>query len=44
MGILRASQQAVDETQNIRPQFPFHTDEKQEKIPPWTVVKFEISI
>lgn len=44
MGILRASQRAVDETRSIHPQFPFHPHEKQEKVPPGTIVKLEIGI
>ncbi|KAK8062556.1 X-Pro dipeptidyl-peptidase C-terminal non-catalytic domain-containing protein [Apiospora hydei] len=44
MGILRASQRAIDESKSIHPQFPFHPHEKQEKIPPGTIVKLEIGI
>ncbi|KXJ86472.1 hydrolase [Microdochium bolleyi] len=44
MGILRASQRAIDETKSIHPQFPFHPHEKQEKITPGTVVRLEIGI
>ncbi|KAI4592372.1 hypothetical protein KJ359_011312 [Pestalotiopsis sp. 9143b] len=44
MGILRASQRAIDETKSIHPQFPFHPHEKQEKIQPGTIVRLEIGI
>ncbi|KAK7911854.1 X-Pro dipeptidyl-peptidase C-terminal non-catalytic domain-containing protein [Apiospora marii] len=44
MGILRASQRAVDESRSIHPQFPFHPHEKQEKITPGNIVKLEIGI
>ncbi|KAK7959699.1 X-Pro dipeptidyl-peptidase C-terminal non-catalytic domain-containing protein [Apiospora aurea] len=44
MGILRASQRAIDASKSIHPQFPFHPHEKQEKIPRGTVVKLEIGI
>ncbi|KAI7265433.1 alpha/beta-hydrolase [Hortaea werneckii] len=44
MGILRASQRRVDESKSMHPQFPFHPHDKQEKIPPGTVVKLEIGI
>ncbi|KAK6212000.1 hypothetical protein LQW54_005528 [Pestalotiopsis sp. IQ-011] len=44
MGILRASQRAIDGTKIIHPQFPFHPHEKQEKIQPGTIVRLEIGI
>lgn len=44
MGILRASQRAVDPARSIHPQFPFHPHDKQEKIPPGEVVRLEIGI
>lgn len=44
MGILRASQRAIDSSKSIHPQFPFHPHEKQEKITPGNVVKLEIGI
>lgn len=44
MGILRASQRAIDETKSIHPQFPFHPHEKQEKVQPGTIVRLEIGI
>ncbi|KAK8116749.1 uncharacterized protein PG998_005030 [Apiospora kogelbergensis] len=44
MGILRASQRAIDETKSIHPQFPFHPHEKQEKITPGNIVRLEIGI
>ncbi|KAH8671722.1 hydrolase [Xylariales sp. PMI_506] len=44
VGILRASQRAIDTSKSIHPQFPFHPHEKQEKIVPGTVVRLEIGI
>jgi len=44
LGILRASQRAIDHSRSIHPQFPFHPHTKQEKIAPGTVVKLEIGI
>jgi predicted acyl esterase len=44
MGILRASQRAIDESRSIHPQFPFHPHAKQQKIEPGTIVKLEIGI
>ncbi|KAK8160060.1 Alpha/Beta hydrolase protein [Phyllosticta citribraziliensis] len=44
VGILRASQRAIDESKSIHPQFPFHPHEKQEKIPPGEIVRLEIGI
>jgi uncharacterized protein len=44
VGILRASQRAIDESKSIHPQFPFHPHEKQEKVTPGTIVRLEIGI
>ena len=44
LGILRASQRAIDSSKSIHPQFPFHPHDKQEKVPPGTIVKLEIGI
>lgn len=44
VGILRASQRAIDTSRSIHPQFPFHPHDKQEKITPGTVVRLEIGI
>ncbi|TKX19246.1 X-Pro dipeptidyl-peptidase-like protein 2 [Elsinoe australis] len=44
VGILRASQRAVDQSRSIHPQFPFHPHKKQEKITPGDIVKLEIGI
>lgn len=44
MGILRASQRRIDESKSMHPQFPFHPHDRQEKVPPGTVVKMEIGI
>ncbi|KAK5696490.1 hypothetical protein LTR97_007792 [Elasticomyces elasticus] len=44
LGILRASQRAIDPARSIHPQFPFHPHDKQEKVTPGTVVKLEIGI
>ncbi|KAH8685169.1 putative acyl esterase [Ilyonectria robusta] len=44
IGILRASQRAVDESRSIHPQFPFHPHAKQDKIKPGNIVKLEIGI
>ncbi|KAH6889825.1 putative acyl esterase [Thelonectria olida] len=44
IGILRASQRAIDESRSIHPQFPFHPHTKQQKIEPGTIVKLEIGI
>jgi len=44
VGILRASQRAIDESRSIHPNFPFHPHRKQEKIKPGTIVKLEIGI
>lgn len=44
MGILRASQRHIDESKSMHPNYPFHPHDKQEKVPPGTVVKLEIGI
>ncbi|KAF7596864.1 hypothetical protein BBP40_011909 [Aspergillus hancockii] len=44
VGILRASQRAIDSSKSIHPQFPFHPHLKQEKIEPGTVTRLEIGI
>ena len=44
VGILRASQRAIDSSKSIHPQFPFHPHEKQELIEPGTPVRLEIGI
>ena len=44
MGILRASHRAIDRSKSMHENFPFHPHEKQEKVPPGTVVKLEIGI
>ncbi|KAK4570283.1 hypothetical protein LTR86_002363 [Recurvomyces mirabilis] len=44
MGVLRASQRAIDPSKSMHPNFPFHTHEKQEKVQPGTVVRLEIGI
>lgn len=44
VGVLRASQRAIDHSKDLHPQFPFHPHTKQEKIPPGTIVRLEIGI
>ncbi|KEF52424.1 uncharacterized protein A1O9_11665 [Exophiala aquamarina CBS 119918] len=44
IGILRASQRAIDESRSIHPNFPFHPHRKLDKIKPGTIVKLEIGI
>ena len=44
IGVLRASQRAIDSSKSLHPQFPFHPHEKQELIEPGTVIKLEIGI
>lgn len=44
VGILRASQRAIDHSKDLHPQFPFHPHTKQEKVTPGTIVKLEIGI
>lgn len=44
VGILRASQRAIDHSKDLHPQFPFHPHTKQEKITPGTIVRLEIGI
>lgn len=44
MGILRASHREIDESKSLHPNFPFHPHERQQKIPPGTVVKLDIGI
>lgn len=44
MGVLRASHRAIDESRSMHPQYPFHTHEKEEKIPPGQIVRLEIGI
>ncbi|KAH9904307.1 hydrolase [Xylariomycetidae sp. FL2044] len=43
-GVLRASQRAVDASRSLHPQFPFHPHDRQDKVPPGTVVRLEIGI
>ncbi|KAL5002754.1 Alpha/Beta hydrolase protein [Aspergillus recurvatus] len=43
-GILRASQRAIDESKSMHPNWPFHSHEREEKIPPGTVVRLDIGI
>ncbi|KAI1343288.1 Alpha/Beta hydrolase protein [Xylariaceae sp. FL0016] len=44
VGILRASHRAIDPEKSMHPNWPFHPHEKEEKIPPGTVVKLDIGI
>lgn len=44
VGILRASHRAIDEEKSIHPNWPFHPHEREEKIPPGTVVRLDIGI
>ncbi|KIH93623.1 hypothetical protein SPBR_04165 [Sporothrix brasiliensis 5110] len=44
MGILRASHRAIDASRSIHPNFPFHPHDKEDKVPPGTVVKLEIGL
>lgn len=44
MGILRASQRHIDESQSMHPQYPFHPHDRQEMVPPGTIVKLEVGI
>ncbi|KAH8662228.1 X-Pro dipeptidyl-peptidase C-terminal non-catalytic domain-containing protein [Xylariales sp. PMI_506] len=44
LGILRASHRAIDESRSIHPNWPFHPHEKEDKIPPGTVVRLDIGI
>ncbi|KAI3398754.1 hypothetical protein diail_8621 [Diaporthe ilicicola] len=44
MGILRASQRHIGPSKSIRPNFPFHKNDRQEPVPRGTVVKLEIGI
>lgn len=44
LGILRASHRAIDEDRSMHPHWPFHPHEKEEKIPPGTVVCLDIGI
>lgn len=44
VGILRASQRAVNSSKSLHPQYPFHPHDKQEIIKPGTVVELEIGI
>lgn len=43
-GILRASHRAIDQSRSMHPNWPFHPHEREEKIPPGTVVRLEIGI
>lgn len=44
MGVLRASNRAIDTTKNIHPQFPFHPHKTQDKLERNQIVKLEIGI
>lgn len=44
MGILRASHREIDESRSMHPNYPFHPHEREQKVPPGTVVKLEIGI
>lgn len=44
LGILRASHRAIDESKSLHPQYPFHPHDREEKVPPGSVVKMEIGI
>ncbi|KAL4750550.1 hypothetical protein BDW72DRAFT_213324 [Aspergillus terricola var. indicus] len=43
-GILRASHRAIDESRSMHPNWPLHPHEREEKVPPGTVVRLEIGI
>ncbi|KAL4923719.1 CocE/NonD family hydrolase [Aspergillus undulatus] len=43
-GILRASHRAINERKSMHPNWPFHPHEREEKIPPGTVVRLEIGM
>ncbi|KAL2831608.1 Alpha/Beta hydrolase protein [Aspergillus pseudoustus] len=43
-GILRASHRAIDSAKSMHPNWPFYPHEKEEKVPPGTVVRLEIGI
>lgn len=43
-GILRASRRHFDESMSIHPQYPFHTHDREEKVPPGTVVEMHIGL
>ena len=43
-GILRASHRAIDRSKTSHPQIPFHPHDKEEKIPPGTIIELEIGI
>ncbi|KAI0476579.1 Alpha/Beta hydrolase protein [Xylariaceae sp. FL0804] len=44
VGILRASHRAIDTEKSMHPCWPYHPHDKEEKIPPGTVVRLDIGI
>ncbi|KAL6355865.1 hypothetical protein LRP88_09448 [Fusarium phalaenopsidis] len=44
VGILRASHREIDHSKSFHPHWPFRPHEKEDKIPPGTIVKLEIGI
>jgi uncharacterized protein len=44
IGILRASQRHIDEAQSMHPHWPFHPHDREERVPPGTIVKLDIGI
>lgn len=44
MGILRASRRHVDRTREIHENYPFHTHDRDEYVPPGEVVRLEVGI
>ena len=43
-GQLRASRRHIDHSRSIHPQYPFHTHDRVEKVPPGQIVELEIGI
>ncbi|WWC64332.1 uncharacterized protein I303_106942 [Kwoniella dejecticola CBS 10117] len=43
-GFLRASHRHIDEAKSIHPQYPYHTHDRVEKVPPGTVVELQVGI
>ncbi|KXH42375.1 X-Pro dipeptidyl-peptidase C-terminal non-catalytic domain-containing protein [Colletotrichum salicis] len=44
VGQLRASHRNTDRERSMHPQFPFHPHDREDKIPPGTIVKLEVGI
>jgi uncharacterized protein len=44
LGVLRASYGAIDESKSVDPNWPYHAQEKEEKVTPGTVAKLDIGI